>query len=286
MKKKMLVGLAAAALAVIPASSALADSHLGSLSVITDSISVETDGVEVVAVHGVPPETFASLGVDSTAVDIYVNDDLLLDGVEFGQSAVTSGLDEAEYTVDIRVAGSEADSDPLLTLGPAALENGSYSIVAHLDTDGAPVLNAYGNDTSEGAGIQPFHTANFGAVDILAGGDAVLEGVTNGNTAVIATGAGEVPDVGIAAAGSDEAALSLGAVDVPEGTVVLAYAVGQLPPAEDDDADETEEMEAPEEEHSPGEAGLASTALPTWMIALMALGALALATPVVARKRN
>ena len=283
MKNKLFVGLAAAALAVIPATSALADSHLGSLSVITEAISVDTDGVEVVAVHGVPSETFSALGVDSTAVDIYVNDDLLLEGVEFGDSAVQSGLPEAEYTVDIRVAGSDADSDPLLTLGPAELADGSYSIVAHLDTDGAPVLEAYGNDTSEGAGIQPFHTANFGAVDILAGGDAVLAGVTNGQTAIIATGPGEVPDVGIAAAGSDEAALSLGTVDVPEDTVVLAYAVGQLPP---EDADDAEEMEAPEEEHSPGEAGLAATSLPTWVVALMALGALTVAAPVVARKRN
>jgi hypothetical protein len=284
MNKKLIVSLAAAALAIIPASTALADSHLGSLSVITEAISVETDGVEVVAVHGVPPETFAALGVDSTAVDIYVNDDLLLEGVEFGDSAVQSGLAEAEYTVDIRVAGADADSDPLLTLGPAELTDGSYSIVAHLDTDGAPVLEAYGNDTSQGAGIQPFHTANFGAVDILAGGDAVLEGVTNGQTAIIATGAGEVPDVGIAAAGSDEAALSLGTVDVPEATVVLAYAVGQLPPEEEDD--DAEELEAPAAEHSPGEAGLASTSLPTWVVALMALGALSLAAPVVARKRT
>lgn len=285
MKKKLLVGLAAAALAVIPASAALADSHLGSLSVITETIGVDTDGVEVVAVHGVPPETFASLGVDSTAVDIYVNGDVLLEGVEFGDSAVQSGLPEADYTVDIRVAGSEADSDPLLTLGPAALTNGSYSVVAHLDTSGAPVLNAYGNDTSEGAGIQPFHTANFGAVDILAGGDAVLEGVTNGDTAIIATGAASVPDVGIAVAGESEAALALGSVDVPEDTIVLAYAVGQLPADDAGDAD-AEEMEAPAAEHSPGEAGLASTTMPAWVVALMAVGALALATPVLARKRN
>lgn len=285
MNKKLLVGLAAAALAVVPMTAASADNHLGSLSVITEAISADTPaGVQVVAVHGVPPETFEALGVDSTAVDIYANGDAVLEGVQFGDSAVLSDLPNAEYTIEIRVAGSDADSDALLSLGPADLADVSVSVVAHLNTDGDPVLNAYTNETGEGAGIQPFHTANFGAVDILAGGDAVLEGVTNGMTQLLAVGAGEVPGVGIAVAGEDEAALDLGAVDVPEDTIVLAYAVGQLPV--EGEADDAEEVEAPEEEHSPGEAGLASTALPLWVVALMALGALSITVPALARKRN
>ncbi|MFU8841080.1 MAG: DUF4397 domain-containing protein [Nitriliruptoraceae bacterium] len=291
MKKKLYAAIAAAALAVIPATAALADGHLGSLSVITETVSTGTEGVEVVAVHGVPPETFASLGVDSTAVDIYVNGDLLLDGVEFGDSAVTSDLPNADYTVDIRVAGAEADSDPLLTLGPAPLADGSFSVVAHLDTDGAPVLNAYGNTTDEGAGIQPFHTANFGAVDILAGGAAALEGVENGDTAFIATGAVTVEGVGIAVAGESEAALSLGDVAVPEDTVVLAYAVGQLPVADDDAADVEADDEADEEMEQPtevdsGTGGLLDAGLPMWVAALMVLGALGIAAPAVAASRR
>lgn len=283
MKKTLTAALAAAALAVIPATAALAQ-DLGSLSVITSSVSTDTEGVEVVAVHGVPAETFAALGVDSTAVDIYANGDVVLEGVEFGAAAVLSDLPNADYTIEIRVAGSDADSDALLSLGPASLADVSVSVVAHLDTSGNPVLNAYPNTTDQGAGIQPFHVANFGAVDILAGGEAVLEGVENGATSFLAVGAGTVPGVGIAVEGQDEAALSLGDVDVPEDTVVLAYAVGQLPV--DDEAADDEPMTAPEEEHSPGEAGLASSALPFWVVALMAFGALSIATPVVARNRR
>ncbi|MFP4150000.1 MAG: DUF4397 domain-containing protein [Nitriliruptoraceae bacterium] len=285
MKKKLLAAVAAAAVAVIPASAAFAQ-DTGSLSVITETVETDTEGVEVVAVHGVPPETFEALGVDSTAVDIYVNGEVLLEDVEFGDSAVQPGLEAGEYTIDIRVADTEADSDPLLTLGPADLADGSYSVVAHLNTSGEPVLNAYGNTTGEGAGIQPFHVANFGAVDILAGGEAALEGVENGDTALIATGAATVEGVGIAAAGETEAALSLGDVEVPEDTVVLAYAVGQLPVEGDGDGGGDDGMTEPDEEHSPGEAGLASSALPAWVLSLMALGAVALIVPAAVRSRN
>jgi hypothetical protein len=279
MKKKLTVALAAAALAVVPMTAASADNH-------TDA--------EVVVVHGVP-------GVE---VNVWVNGepgpDALL-GFEFGEIET---LNLPADTYSIAVAPADGDLEDAV-IGPVdvTVEAGvSYSIVAHLDAAGDITATIEGNTTDEGAGIQVFHTAAFGAVDILAGGEAALEGVENGQTAFIATGAGTVPDVGVAAAGETEAALPLGDIDVPADTSILAYAVG-TPDDEslqvitttisvaaeeaddDDDADEGDEVEQPEAVHS-GTGGLVSTGLPAWVAGLMVLGAVALAAPAVATARR
>lgn len=273
MNKKLLIGAMAAALAVIPASSAMADGHLGSLQVITQAIDVPAadDSAQIVVVHGVP----------DLEVDILVDGAAALEGVNFTDIAITE-LPAGSYDLGVAPAGT---TDPVLSADGVEVEDGvSYSVIAHLDADGNPTLSLEANETNEGAGIQVFHTAAFGAVDILPTEATGLEGVTNGQNAFVATGAADVDGVGVAAAGESEAAIDLGTVTVPEDTSVLAYAVGALA---DDAGDEAgEDLEAPDAEHSPGEAGLASSAMPVWVAALMALGALSIAAPVVARKRN
>jgi hypothetical protein len=277
MKRKLTVAVAAAALAVVPMSAAMADGHLGSLQVITQAIDVPAadDEAQIVVVHGVP----------DLEVDILVDGEVALPGVNFTDIAVTE-LPAGTYDLAVNAAGTD---DQALGAEGVEVEDGvSYSVIAHLTEDGEPTLTLEANVTDEGAGIQVFHAAAFGAVDILPTEATGLEGVTNGATAFVATGAGDVEGVGVAAAGESEAALDLGTVTVPEDTSVLAYAVGALP-ADDaaDDADDAgEEMAAPEAEHSPGEAGLASTAMPAALIAMMMLGAIAMTAPVVARKRR
>jgi hypothetical protein len=277
MKRKLTVAVAAAALAVVPMSAAMADGHLGSLQVITQAIDVPAadDEAQIVVVHGVP----------DLEVDILVDGEVALPGVNFTDIAVTE-LPAGTYDLAVNAAGT--DDQALGAEGVEVQDGVSYSVIAHLTEDGEPTLTLEANVTDEGAGIQVFHAAAFGAVDILPTEATGLEGVTNGATAFVATGAGDVEGVGVAAAGESEAALDLGTVTVPEDTSVLAYAVGALP-ADDaaDDADDAgEEMAAPEAEHSPGEAGLASTAMPAALIAMMMLGAIAMTAPVVARKRR
>ena len=276
MKKKLSVALAAAALAIVPATAAVADGHLGTLQVITEAIEVPAadDEAQIVIVHGVP----------DLEVDILVDGEAALEGVNFTDIAVTE-LPAGSYDLGVAPAGS---TDPVLSADGVEVEDGvSYSVIAHLDADGNPTLSLEVNETNEGAGIQVFHMAAFGAVDILPTEATGLEGVTNGMTAFVATGAADVEGVGVAAAGETEAAIDLGTVTVPEDTSVLAYAVGALPDeAADDDAAEDEEMEEPTAEHSPGEAGLASSGLPGFVLALMAVGALLLAAPAVATARK
>ena len=256
MKRKLTVALAAAALAVIPATTAMAAGH----------------AAEIVVVHGVP-------GLE---VDILVDGDAVLEGVNYTDVAVTE-LPGGDYTVSVNAAGTD---DEVLSLTASVTDGASYTIAAHLDADGNPVLQAFVNDNSQ-SGIQPFHLAAFPAVDILSGDTAVLEGVTNGQTALIPVDGGTtVEAVGIGAAGTGEAAIELGDITVPEGTVILAYAIGpdegaDLPDVVTQTIDVVDDPVVPA-----GDAGLAATGLPTWALALMVLGALSLAVPVVAGARG
>ncbi len=289
MKRSLTTAIAATALLAVPMT-AVADGHLGSLQVVTEAVSVPTEGVEVVAVHGVPPEVFEALGADSTEVDVLVNGDVAF-SFSYGDTLVVDSLEaDTEYTIEVAPTGG----DPILDLGPVELDEGtSTSVVAHLTDGGDPVLEAYGNET-DGTGIQVFHTANFGAVDIVVGEDRALEGVTNGMTARIDVDGGtSVEGVGVAPAG-DDVAIDLNTVEVPEDTLVLAYAVGQLPAEEDateDEAAEDEAAEAETEAEAPtrvdsGQAGLASDVLPLWVVSLMAVGFAAIALPAVAKARR
>lgn len=298
MRRPFLVATAATALLVAPTAAA-ADSHLGSLQVVTEAVSVPTDGVEVVAVHGVPDEVFAALGVDSSEVDVLVNGDVAF-SFSYGETLVVDSLEaDTEYTIEVAPAGG----DPILDLGPVTLADGtSTSVVAHLTGEGAPALTAFENET-DATGVQVFHAANFGAVDIVVGDDRPLEGAENGATARIdVPGGTDVAGVGVAPAG-DDVAIDLGTVTVPEDTLVLAYAVGQLADAAGDDAaqddaagddtagDDAAEAGDADDRQAPtavdsGQAGLASDTLPLWVVTLMGLGLLAIAAPTVAAVRR
>jgi hypothetical protein len=292
MRKRIIAAAAAAALAVIPATA-----------------MAQEGTAEVVAVHGIPQSIFDTLGADSTAVDVYVagSYDSPLLTFEFGE---TGSLDvpAGAYDLEVFAAGADTSGDPVLELSTPSLSAGmSASVVAHLTADGAPTLAAYVNE-NDGTGIQVFHTAQFGAVDIIADGAAALEGVTNGQTARIdVPGGTTVPGVGVAPAGG-EVALPLGDVTVPEDTLVLAYAIGSAEDESlqvvtattavaaaaddtDDDADDDADEDADGEEERPtavhsGTGGLAADGMPLWVVGLMALGALGVTAPAIATARK
>ncbi len=259
MNRRILTGIVAAALAVLPAAAASASSH---------------DTAEVVVVHGVP-------GLE---VDVLVDGAAAIEGFNFGDDPVVTSLPAGSYTLAVAAAGT---TDPVLTLDATLVAGTSVTVAAHLDASGNPQLRAYVNENSA-TGIQPFHLANFGAVDIFAGGEPVLEGVTNGQTARIDVDGGTtVPGVGIGAAGSGEVAIDLGSVTVPANTLVLAYAIGPdegqtLPSV----VVATVGVASDAGSVHSGTGGLASTALPTGVLVAMLLGVALVAAPVVARQRD
>jgi len=195
--KKLITGVAAAALALLPITAAAADQHVGA---------------EIVVVHGVP-------GLE---VDVLVNGAPAITGFKFGNVVKTS-LPAGSYTFGVAAAGT---TTAILTLDATLGAGISATIAAYLDADGNPRLHAFLNENSA-SGIQPFHLAQFGAVDILSGTTTVLGPVSNGQTARIDVAGGTtVPAVGIGAAGAGTAALSLGDVPVLQNQLLLVYAIG------------------------------------------------------------
>lgn len=265
MKKTLTAGFIAAALAILPATAAFADGH----------------EAEVVVVHGVP-------GLE---VDILAGGEPVIEGFNYTDIEVLN-LPAGSYDLGVAAAGT---TDAILSITASVEAGKSYTVAAYLDADGDPTIGAFANETSA-TGIQPFHLANFPEVAVIAGGDAVLDNVANGVTARIdVPGGATVEGVGLGLAGTTDIALEIGDVTVPADTLLLVFATG---PSDADlpditvqtvsvaSADAGDEMERPSAEHSPGEAGLASTALPTWAIALMLVGALSLAAPAVASARS
>jgi hypothetical protein len=291
MKHRALAAIAAATLVLAP-TAAFADNH---------------GTAEVVAVHGIPQSVFDTLGADSTAVDVYVagSYDAPLVTFEFGDVG-SLDVPAGAYDLEVYPAGADTDGDPVLSLSTPELPAGaSASVVAQLNEAGdTPSLEAYINET-DGTGIQVFHTAAFGPVDIVAGGEVALAGAANGATARIdVPGGTTVPGVGIAPAGGD-VALEVGDVEVPADTLVLAYAIGSADDGSlqvvtattaaagdggdagmDDDADDAGEMPT---RVDAGSAGLAATGPSLALLTLLLAGAALLLAPAlatVARRRR
>lgn len=198
MRRKIIASAFAAALMMVPAQAAFADNH---------------DTAQIVVVHGVP-------GLE---VDVLVNGSAAITGFEFADDPVVTSLPAGDYELVVATTGT---TDPVLQLDATLSAGTSVTIAAYLDANGNPRLRAFNNQNAT-TGIQPFHLANFGAVDIFAGGSPVLEGVVNGRSARIdVPGGTTVSGVGIGAAGSGEVAIDLGDVTVPANTLVLAYAIG------------------------------------------------------------
>lgn len=196
--KTFATGVAAATLALLPLTAAAAQ---------------EAVGAEIVVVHGVP-------GLE---VDVLVDGTTAITGFEFGDVVKTT-LPAGDYTFAVAATGT---TTPILTTDATLGAGLSATIAAYLDTNGTPLLKAFVNENGA-SGIQPFHLADFGAVDILSGTTTVLGPVTNGQTARIdVPGGTTVADVGIGAApAGGTAALELGDVTVARNQLVLVYAIG------------------------------------------------------------
>ena len=290
MKKKLMAALAAGALAVIPASAAMADGH---------------ENGEIIAVHAIDDAFFeAALGAASD-VDVYVagSYDEPLFSFAFGETETLS-VPAGSYDLEIYPAGGDTSADPVLAATAAVGAGESISVVAHFtspDADGIAVTG-FANENSE-EGAQIFHTAAFGPVDIIALGEPTGVTLSLGDDAFLPVDPGTtLTDTGAAVSGETDIALPVPEVTTDEGLVYLVYAVGSasgesltLAIATTDvvaeEVDEDAEEEAEEEVEQPthvdsGTGGLLDAGLPVWVAALMVMGALGIAAPAVATARR
>ncbi len=195
------LGLATVALAAGPASAA--------------------DDAKLSVLHGVPDLT----------VDVWVNGERTLDDFQPGKLAGPLDLPAGTYTVAITAADASDDSDP--AIGPVDLTlaaGKNYTAVAHLDVDGKPTATLFDNDiaaTKAGEGrLTVRHVAAAPAVDVLAGGDAVITNLANPDEKVLNLPAGTVSASVVAAGTTEPALLGPADVNVAEGTNTILYAWG------------------------------------------------------------
>jgi hypothetical protein len=171
-------------------------------------------------------------GVPDTPVDVWVNDELTLDDFQPGDLAGPLDLAPGTYSVAITAPDATDTSSPVI--GPVDLPleaDQSYTAVAHLDAAGDPTATLFTDDTSPTAAgegrLTVRHVAAAPAVDVLAGGEAVVSGLENPDEAVLDLPASTVSAT-IAAAGTTDPVLGPADLTVAEGVNTIAYAWGSL----------------------------------------------------------
>ena len=164
-------------------------------------------------------------GVPDTPVDVWVDDELTVDDFQPGDMAGPLDLPAGTYSVAITAPDAEDTSEPVI--GPVDLDleaGGNYTAVAHLDAEGAPTATLFTNDlsaTAAGEGrLTVRHTAAAPAVDVLAGGEAVISGLENPDE--------ESLDLPAATAGTTDPVLGPTDVEVADGVDTIVYAWGSL----------------------------------------------------------
>lgn len=208
MRNKILVGIAAGSIAALAAiAPASAD-------------TAETARLSVL--HGIP----------DTPVDVWVNGELTLDDFQPGDLAGPLDLAAGDYEVALTAPDATDASSPVL--GPVTVTlagGGDYTAVAHLDEGGSPTVTPFQNDiaaTAAGEGrLTVRHVAAAPAVDVLAAGAPVIEGLANPDEATLNLPAGTI-SASVAAAGTTEPVLGPADVTVQEGVLTIAYAWGSL----------------------------------------------------------
>ena len=169
--------------------------------------------------------------VPDTPVDVYANGERLID--DFQPGTLTDPLELPGGSYDLALFPADApdgSGDPLLSADGVDVPAGANAtVVAHLSEAGQPALTPFVNDTSEiPAGqsrVTVRHTAAAPAVDVRAGGQVVVPGLTNPNEESLTVPAGTV-SADVVLAGTDTVAIGPADLTLAEGSTTVVYAWG------------------------------------------------------------
>lgn len=172
-------------------------------------------------------------GVPGLTVDVWVNGNLTLD--DFTPGSLAGPLELPAGAYDIAITAADATSADNAVVGPVRIdldEGGNYTAVAHLSAAGAPTASLFENDTKglrndRKGKLTVRHVAAAPAVDVLANGEPVIQGLTNPDEAVLKLRAGTV-SAAVAAAGTTTPVIGPADIAVEGGTNTIVYAWGSL----------------------------------------------------------
>ena len=171
-------------------------------------------------------------GVPGLTVDVWVNGERTLD--DFAPSTLAGPLALPAGSYDIAITAADAADASAPVIGPVTVDlaaKGNYTAVANLGADGKPTANLFTNDVSQiaaGKGkLTVRHTAAAPAVDVLAGGSAVISNLSNPKEKTLTLDPGTVP-AAVAATGTTQPVIGPADVSVKEGTHTIVYAWGSL----------------------------------------------------------
>lgn len=171
-------------------------------------------------------------GVPGLTVDVWVDGKLTLDNFKPGTLAGPLEVPDGDHK--IAITGADATSADNPVIGPVTVDleaGGDYTAVAHLAADGTPTATLFTNNTKpspDGKGkLTVRHVAAAPAVDVLAGGTAVVKGLTNPEEATLTLKEGSI-SASVAAAGSTTPLIGPADVNVTEGKNTIVFAWGSL----------------------------------------------------------
>ena len=172
-------------------------------------------------------------GVPGLTVDVWVNGERTLDDFTPGTLAGPLELAEGDYTIAITAADATSAEHPVIGPVEVELDEGrNYTAVAHLAADGTPTASLFENDTKaprndKKGKLTVRHVAAAPAVDVLAGGSAVIEDLSNPDEATLKLKAGTI-SASVAAAGTTDPVIGPADITVEAGKNTIVYAWGSL----------------------------------------------------------
>lgn len=168
-------------------------------------------------------------GIPGVPVDVLVDGSPVISGFQPGDIEDISAF-AGQTLTNLQVTAEGDPGTVLIDAGDTDLPaSGNFSIIAHWEEGKTPTLGVFPNDTSETAAgegrLTVRHTADAPAVDVLAGGSPVIEGLENPNEEILDLPVGTV-SAAVAVAGSTDPVIGPADITIEEGTNLIVYAVG------------------------------------------------------------
>jgi len=174
----------------------------------------------------------AHLSVDADPVDVYVDGESAVTGLEFRSASQYMELTPGEHEVAVRPAGSAPGAAPLADLIITTAAS-SASTVGLFGPEGVFALAAFTDDLSappsgqaKVRGIHAGVRTNANAVDVFANGQRLFTNLSYQTATEYLTLPGGTIEVEVRAAGTETVLISAGQVNVPAGAVITFAGVG------------------------------------------------------------